>query len=95
MENELERYLDFSTDERDLLAFRAGTDTHPKLAQFAVEIQRYIETRNPVCAIRGLIALHAATTAGYSIGATKSRTITNVWLSVVAALLAYIAYQLS
>jgi hypothetical protein len=95
MDNRLERYLDFSSDMRDVEAFRAGAYTHPKLAQFATEAQKYIEVTNPICAIRGLIALHAVGARSFHIRNIKSGATTNLLLGVMSALLAYIAYQLT
>lgn len=93
--NEMERYLDFSQDGRDVQAFGVGTGIHPMLEHYAKEIQGYLSERNPICGIRGLIALDAAAYAGFSIGAKRSRAITNALLGVIALTLMYIAYQLS
>ena len=95
VEKQWERYLDFSANEKDVDAFRSASDTHPDLAQYAAEIQRYMLENNPVTAIRGLIALQAATSAGFMIGAGKSQTITNALLAAITLLLAYIGYVLS
>ena len=95
MNDERERYFDFSTDEQDVNAFHPGSSTGPELTQFADEIQKYLRHRNPVASIRGLLALHAATSAGVHIGARKSRTMTNSLLALIAVLLAYIAYAIS
>ena len=91
----LERYLDFSTDKRDFDAFQAGFNTHPELKLYSEDIQKYISTENPICAIRGLIGLHATTTAVFNIGAFRSWKITNSLLGAIVLLLAYIAFQLS
>lgn len=95
MGKEMERYLDFSQDAGDLQAFRTGNGLHPMMEDYAKEIQGYLAERNPICGIRGLIALDTATYAGVSIGAKRSRAITNALLSVIALTLMYIAYQLS
>ena len=95
MDKEIDRYLDFSTDEIDVEAFRAAVSTHPQLVQCAEEIQRYMRSNNPICAIRGLIGFQTATSMGFYIGVNKSRAITNVLLSFIASLLLYISYQLS
>jgi len=42
MDNDKDRYFDFSTDERDLRAFQPGANTHPRMAQYAEEIQEYL-----------------------------------------------------
>lgn len=95
MGNEMERYLDFSQDGRDIQAFGVGSGIYPMLEHYAKEIQGYLSERNPICGIRGLIALDADTYAGLSIGAKRSRAITNALLGVIALTLMYIAYQLS
>ncbi len=95
VDNEFERYLDFSSDESDVEAFRASGSTQPQLTQYANEIQMYIRHTNPISGIRGLIGLHAATTAGFCIGAGKSQMLTNLLLGIIALVLMYIAYQMS
>ena len=87
MDNDKDRYFDFSTDERDLRAFQPGAGTGPQLEQFAEEIRKYLRCRNPVVSIRGLLALHAATYAGSNLGASKSRTRTNFLLVLITLLL--------
>ena len=95
MDNDKDRYFDFSTDERDLRAFQPGADTHPRMAICAEEIQKYLGFRNPIVSIRGLMALHTVTSVGVAIVASKSRTMTNSLLTLIAILLAYIAYVLT
>ena len=91
MNDAMNRYLDFSTDEEDIDGFRPGVETHPALAHYAGEIQRFLKQRNPITALRGLTALQAVTEAGFLIGQRRSRNVTNILLGVIAALLTYIA----
>ena len=95
MNNNEERYFDFSTDEKDLAAFEPGAGTNPATKIIAKEIQRYLSNRNPILSIRGLIALHVMTSLGYHLGSQQYRKTTNILLAVIAAILAYIAYLLS
>ena len=90
-----ERYFDFSTDEKDLAAFSPGAGTDPALRIVAEDIQSYLLNKNPILSIRGLIALHVATSLGSHLGSQQYRKTTNILLAVIAAVLAYIAYLLS
>lgn len=95
MENDQARYFDFSTEADDLDALSPGYLTGTELGDYAKELQRYAVYRNPIVSIRQILAMHAATVCGIAIGAKKSRHLTNILLSVIAVLLAYIAYALA
>jgi len=95
MNSNEERYFDFSTDEEDLEAFSPGAGTDRATKIVAEEVQRWLLNRNPILSIRGLIALHVVTALGSHLGSQQYRRTTNILLAVIAAVLAYIAYQLS
>ena len=94
MDNDKDRYFDFSTDESDLTAFDQGWD-HPFLILYVQELQKHLSYRNPILSIQGLIAMHAATSVSVQLGVRKSRRFTNSLLVVIALLLTYIAVVLS
>ena len=94
MDNDKDRYFDFSTDESHLEDFDQGWD-HPYLIRYAQELQKYLSYQNPILSIQGLIAMHAATSVSVQLGMSKSRTKTNSLLVVIALLLTYIAVVLS
>ena len=94
-QSELARYADFSSDEWIKSAFNNRAVIDPKLADYAVEIQKYLDMKNPVQAIKGLVALQTATSAGFAIGSGRSATIRNVLLMVNTVILGYIGYNFS
>jgi len=95
MDNDKDRYFDFSTDEEDVDALRSGANTPSGLKIFAGEMQRIVRIKNPVIGIRGLLALHVYSVALGDHLAIKSRSLTNSLLAIIALILAYIAYVLT
>ena len=95
MDKESNPYLDFSSNDWIVSAFDPNAATSNAMTLFATEIQKYLVLENPVLAIKGLVALQSATVAVVSASVSKGfRRITTL-LTIIAALIGYIAYLLT
>ena len=95
MDDERERYFDFSTDSDDSDEFQGEASDNAFMYSYMEKTQRYIRYRNPVISIRQLIAYNGGMRFAQTRASQKQRTTTNLLLGVIAGLLAYIAFTVT
>ena len=95
MENDKERYFDFSGDDELLAQFSPDEHLDPKLKMTTGFIWTYLQYRNPLSRIAGLIAHDSLMSISSNTSLHKALNLVTWLLAAIVVLLAYIAYVLT
>ena len=95
MDNDKERYFDFSEDEELLRQFDPDLTSDSYLKMTAGVMQNHLRFRNPLSRIAGLVAHNSGMSDGYNLALHVALKRITWLLAAITILLAYIAYVLT